>query len=102
MNIVQWIGSNSNKVRMAIWQSILLGVALKWITLEEAQLAAMGMFLDAILGVFVETNTVSKTRVGERITEEVDRQVAGLPSTITPSKAQIDAALGVANDQREP
>jgi len=76
MDVVRWIGKHSNKVRSAIWQFILLAVAMRWITLEEAQLAVLGMFLDAILSLVVETNTVSKVRVGERIDQEVDRQMA--------------------------
>lgn len=72
---IRFIGQHSNKVRTFIWQSILLAVALKWITLEEAQLAVLGMFVDASLGLFVETNTVSKVRVGERITEGVEKQM---------------------------
>lgn len=75
MAAISWIGQHSNKVRSAIWQFILLAVAMKWLTFEEAQLAVIGMFLDALLGLFVETNTVSKVRVGERITQEVDRQM---------------------------
>lgn len=75
MSVIHWIGAHSNKVRSAIWQAILLAVAMKWITFEEAQLAVLGMFLDATLGLFVETNTVSKVRVGERITAEVDRKM---------------------------
>lgn len=75
MTVIRWIGQHSNKVRSAIWQAILLAVAMKWITFEEAQLAVLGMFLDAVLGLFVESNTVSKVRVGERITQEVDRQM---------------------------
>lgn len=73
---VKWVGQHSNKVRSAIWQSILLAVALKWITFEEAQLAVIGMFLDAVLGLFVETNTVSKVRVGERIVEGRAKEAA--------------------------
>lgn len=73
MIVIRWIGEHSNKVRSAIWQFILLAVAMKWITFEEAQLAVIGMFLDAVLGLFVETNTVSKVRVGERITEGVEK-----------------------------
>ena len=75
MGAIRWIGQHSNKVRSAIWQAILLSVAMKWITLEEAQLAVLGMFLDATLGLFVESNTVSKVRVGQRIDQEVDRKM---------------------------
>jgi hypothetical protein len=75
MNAIRWIGQHSNKVRAFIWQAILVSVVMNWITLEDAQLAAWGMFIDAALFMFVETNTVSKVRVGERITEEVDRQM---------------------------
>lgn len=76
MNLIHWIGEHSNKVRSAIWQGILLSVAFQWLTIEEAQLAVLGMFLDAMLGLFVETNTVSKARVGERITEAVEKQMS--------------------------
>lgn len=83
MTVIKWIGEHSNKVRTAIWQAILLSVAMGWITLAEAQLAVLGMFLDGILGLFVETNTVSKVRVGERITEKVDAKVAEMTGTGT-------------------
>lgn len=73
MTVIRWIGEHANKVRSAIWQGLLVGVAMGWITLAEAQLAVLGMFLDAVLGLFVESNTVSKVRVGERITEGVDK-----------------------------
>ena len=75
MNAIRWIGAHANKVRAFVWQAILVSVVMNWITLEDAQLAAWGMFLDAGLSMFVEANTVSKVRVGERITEEVDRQM---------------------------
>lgn len=75
MDVVRWIGKHSNKVRSAIWQFTLLAVAMGWITLAEAQLAVLGMFLDAMLGLFVESNTVSKVRVGQRINEEVVKRV---------------------------
>lgn len=75
MSTIRWIGEHSNKVRAFIWQAVLVSVVMQWITLEEAQLAAWGMLLDAGLSMFVEANTVSKVRVGERITEEVDRKL---------------------------
>lgn len=74
-----WIGEHANKVRAAIWQLMLVGVAMKWITLDEAQLAVWGIALSAVLDLFVESNTVSKVRVGERITQEVNRQMGTGP-----------------------
>lgn len=81
MRVVKYIGEHSNKVRAFIWQAILVSVVMKWITLEEAQLAAWGMFLDAALSMFVEANTVSKVRVGERITEGVEKNMAAMSGT---------------------
>lgn len=78
MVAIRWIGEHSNKVRSFVWQTILVSVVMGWITLAEAQLAAWGMFLDAALAMFVESNTVSKVRVGERITEKVDEKVEAI------------------------
>lgn len=74
MDAVRWIGEHSNKVRAAIWSTVLLVVALDGIHLTEVQLGACGLFLSNLLDLFVEMNTESKVRMGQRI-EEVKAQV---------------------------
>jgi len=68
-------------VRAAVWTTILLAVALGAFALTEVQLAAMGLWLSNMLDLFVESNTVSKVRVGERITEGVDRELVARTGT---------------------
>lgn len=74
MIVIRWIGEHANKVRSAIWQIILALVVFGAFAIEDHQLAVLGMALDAVLALFVETNTVSKVRVGERIDAEVKRE----------------------------
>ena len=75
MDAIHWIGGHSNKVASAIRAFLYMAIALSWTHLTEAQIGAILLFTEAFLGLFVETNTVSKVRVGQRITEEVDRQM---------------------------
>lgn len=77
MGVIKWIGEHSNKVRAAVWSLLLLLVALGAFALTEFQLAAAGLALSNMLDLLVETNTVSKVRVGERITEGVDKIMSG-------------------------
>lgn len=80
MDAIRWIGGHSNKVASAIRAFLYMAIALSWTHLTEAQIGAILLFTEAFLGLFVETNTVSKVRVGERITEKVDEAVAQMGS----------------------
>lgn len=71
MIAIRWIGEHSNKVRAAIWSALLLALALHYLTLDDTQMGVIGLALSNFLDLFVETNTVSKVRVGERIDEKV-------------------------------
>lgn len=75
--VVRWIGQHSNKVAAAVRAFMYMAVALSWTTMTDAQIGTVLLFTEAVLALFVEANTVSKVRVGERITEEVDRQMMG-------------------------
>jgi hypothetical protein len=70
MDAIRWIGAHSNKVRAAVWSTLLLLVALGVTHLTESQLGAVGLVISNVLDLFVETNTESKVRMGERIEEE--------------------------------
>lgn len=75
MEVIKWVGEHSNKVRAAVWSTVLLLVALGITHLTDVQLGAFGLFLSNALDLFVESNTVSRVRVGERITDEVAKGV---------------------------
>ena len=76
MDAIRWIGGHSNKVSSAIRAFLYMTIALSLTHLTEAQIGSILLFTEAFLGLFVETNTVSKVRVGERITEKVEEKVA--------------------------
>lgn len=75
MAVFHWIGEHSTKLAAAVQTFLFMGSLLHWWVLTADQLVAVMAFVTAILYVFVESNTVSKARVGERITQEVDRQM---------------------------
>lgn len=75
--IAHWIGEHANKLASLIRAALYMGVALHWTQLTDVQIGSILMFTEVFLALFVETNTVSKVRVGERITQEVDRQMSG-------------------------
>lgn len=73
MDAIRWVGGHSNKVASAIRAFLYMAIALSWTHLTEAQIGAILLFTEAFLGLFVETNTVSKVRVGERMAEVESR-----------------------------
>jgi len=76
--IAQWIGAHSNKIASAIRAFMYMAIALAWTHMTESQIGSVLLFTEAFLGLFVETNTVSKARVGERIDEKIaKRSVTG-------------------------
>jgi len=54
----------------------MMCIGLGWTHLTDAQIGLIGGFMEALLAVFVESNTVSKARMAERIDEKVDQKVA--------------------------
>ena len=75
MNLTQWYtvgawcGAHSNKLSAAYRSAYMMAIALGWTHLTDMQIGAIGLFAETILGLFVETTTVSKARMGERIDE---------------------------------
>lgn len=66
-----WLGAHANKIASVIRQGLLVLVAFQWVVMDEAQLAIVAMFIEGALSLFVEGQTVSTKRVGERIDSEV-------------------------------
>lgn len=69
-----WVGAHSNKLSSAGRAGYMMALALGWTHLTEMQIGAIGLFAEAILGLFIESTTVAKARVGERIDAEVERR----------------------------
>ncbi len=76
ITVFHWIGQHSNKLAGVARAFFYMGILLTWWHWTAEQLAAVMTFIEALLYVFVESNTVSKARVGERITEKVDEKMA--------------------------
>lgn len=74
MTAIRWIGGQSNRLASAIRAFMYMTVALSWTQLTEAQIGTILLFTEALLNLFVETNTVSKVRMGERM-DEVEAKV---------------------------
>lgn len=89
MTAIKWIGEHSNKVASTVRAFLYMAIALSWTHLTEAQIGAILLFTEAFLGLFVETNTVSKVRVGERITAKVEEKVAEMTGTGTFKKPDV-------------
>lgn len=64
-----WVGSHSTKLAVAARAGYLMAAGLGWTHLTLTQFALIGGFGEALLSVFVESTTVSKVRMGERIDE---------------------------------
>ena len=71
-----WVGAHSNKISSAARAGYMMALAMNWTHLSEAQIGSIGLFAEAILGLFIESTTISKARVGERIDAKVSEQVA--------------------------
>ena len=69
-NFGSWVGSHSTKIAVAGRAGYLMAAGLGWTHLTLTQFALVGGFLEAVFAVFVETTTVSKQRMGERIDEK--------------------------------
>ena len=77
MDAVKGIGAHANRVAGVARAFFYMGVILTWWHWTAEQMGAVMAFVESVLFMLVETNTVSKVRVGERITQEVDRQLSG-------------------------
>lgn len=75
MSVIRWVGSQANKLASLVRALLYMLVALNYTHLTEQQIGAILLFTEIALGLFVESNTVSKVRVGERIDQEVDRKM---------------------------
>jgi len=76
MSAIHWIGAHANKVASAVRAFLYMGLVLNWWHLTVEQQVSVLTFVEVVLSLFVEGNTVSKVRVGERINAEVDRQMS--------------------------
>ena len=79
-----WVGAHSNKVSSTARACYLAAMALGWTHLTIEQAGAVGLAAESVLGLFIESTTVSKQRAGERIEAESER------------KAEIKADIKVA------
>lgn len=70
-----WAGSHSNKLASTARACYLALLALHWTDLTVEQAGAIGLAAESVLGLFIESTTVSKSRVGERIDAEVTRKM---------------------------
>jgi hypothetical protein len=71
-----WIGEHATKLAAALRAFFYMGTLLHWWTLSVDQFTGIMAFVEAALYMFVESNTVSKVRVGERITEVREQERA--------------------------
>ena len=66
-----WVGAHSNKVSSTARACYLAVMALGWSHLTIEQAGAIGLAAESILGLFIESTTVSKARMGERMEEKI-------------------------------
>lgn len=85
MNLIKlvfsWVGGHATKLAATLRAFFYMGTLLLWWHLTAEQLIGVMAFAEAFLYMFVETNTVSKVRVGERIEEKVAQQVTAITGT---------------------
>lgn len=77
MIAVRWIGEHSNGVASLVRAFMYMNVALGWMHLTDVQIGTILLFTESGLALFVDKNTVTKVRMGERIAEvkaEVDQK----------------------------
>jgi hypothetical protein len=74
--VFRWLNSHSNYVSGVFRALYGALVALGWSHLTPAQIGAIIMLIEAVLNPYVEKNTVSTQRVGERIEEKVEQKMA--------------------------
>lgn len=74
MEAIRWIGEHANRIATAVRAFVYMMVVLNFWLLDSAQQLAIIGFVEAVLSVFVESNVVSKVRVGERIEQEVAKR----------------------------
>ena len=72
--VATWTGAHSNKISSTARACYLAAMALGWSHLTIEQAGAIGLAAESVLGLFIESTTVSKSRVGERIDEQVAKR----------------------------
>lgn len=70
-----WCGSHSNKIMGAANAGYAMAAALGWTHLTPAEIGSVWLFFAALGGLFVESTTISKARMSERM-DEVKAQAA--------------------------
>ena len=71
---IKWIGAHANRAAGVARAFFYMGVVLTWWHWTPEQMGAVMAFVESVLFMLVETNTVSKQRMGERIDSEVERR----------------------------
>jgi len=93
MEVIRWIGSQANRIAIALRAFFYMGSLLKWWELTADQLMAIGACVESFLAVFVESNTVSKVRMGERM-DEKDAKVEARVAEMGMSPSKVDTTGG--------
>ena len=73
MIALHWIGAHSTKLAATLRAFFYMGTLLQWWVLTAEQLIGIMAFVEAFLYMFVEGNTISKVRMGERMAEVESR-----------------------------
>lgn len=76
--VSQWIGAHANKLSSAVRAFCYMMVGLNYTHLQDGQIGLILTFLEVALGLFTETNTVSKARMGERIEDVKAKYETGI------------------------
>jgi len=73
MTVIRWIGEHANRVAGVARAFFYMGVILTWWHWTAEQMGAVMAFVEAVLFMLVETNTISKVRMDERMVEVESR-----------------------------
>ena len=99
MTVISWIGSQANRIAIALRAFFYMGSLLKWWELTEDQLMAIGACVESFLAVFVESNIVTKVRMRERMDEKDAKIEEKVADKVEARVAHITAAA-VADEGR--
>lgn len=83
MTFFSWIGEHANGVASTVRAFMYMIVALNWVHLDATQIGTIFLFTETFLALFIDKNTVSKVRVGERINEGVEKELIARTGTGT-------------------
>lgn len=78
--VVDWLQAHANKLSSTVRAFCYMLIGLGWSHLTDVQIGLILTFIEVFLGLFTETNTVSKQRVGERINAKVTEIMTGTGS----------------------